>query len=231
MARWQSKAQLEEQANEAAKRQVVSAVKDQVAQLVAGWEVSGYPGFSECEKAIGAIVRNDVIFLALQKDTQYYVRAMAPEHFMKNGIDKAIRDKQLQEEKAKREAFKLASASRVVVEEGMFSSSMTPGEINIVTSRNAPDRCLTCLTCEFIRAPRDVGQDDDGYYCTLAEPTEEEKATEAYQRAAKKVADDLAYVASLENRASLKRLAFREEVEAKGEEVDPLDEFWAGLNE
>ena len=49
----------------------------------------------------------------------------------------------------------------------------------------------------------DMGQDDDGYYATFAEPTEEEKETEAYQRAAKKVADDLAYAASLENRLQI----------------------------
>jgi hypothetical protein len=232
MAKWKSKAQLEQEANEDAKRQVIAAVKEQVAQLVATWEASEYPSASACEKAIGDIIRAQGILETLPKALQYNGRILAENHFMQSGISKALRDRARQQEKIRQEAFKVASASRSVVEKGMFSSSMTPGEIVIIGSKlDLDQRVLTCLACDFIRAPRDMGQDDDGYYCTLAEPTDEEKATEAYQRAAKKVADDLADEQEKRQRLEARRQADLDAIRASGREPDFLDEFFAGTND
>jgi hypothetical protein len=231
MARWKSKAQIEAQANEAAKRQVVDAVKEQVAGLVATWEEKGYPTYGECEKELNSLIRENGILDSIEKNVQYAARVMAVEYFMDNkGISKVLRERQRLQEKEKREAFKLASANRLVVKEGMFRYSMSLGEIGIIGSKDQ-QRILVCLSCEFIRAPRDMTQDEDGYYIKLAEPTDEEKKTEAYLQAAKKVAGDIAYEQRELERFEARRQAELDAIRASGREPDIFEDIFAGTSE
>jgi hypothetical protein len=227
MARWKSRAQIEQENEETASREVIKAVKAQVASLVATWEEKGYPTtYDECENELNRLIRENGILDTIPKNVQYAARVMAMEYFMDAGIGKVLRDKKRQQEKERREAFKLASANRTVVKEGMFRYSLSLGEI-ITLER----RVLTCVSCEFIKAFEDMGQEDDSYFCRLAEPTQEEKETQEYKSAAKKVADDLAYEQREQQRFEARRQAELDAIRATGREPDLFEEIFAGTSE
>ena len=241
MARWQSKAHIEEQEYQKLYREKYPELEQLMQAFVASYDANQPIQEHEQTHArypISLLTSRMAKQVVWPKVRTYEISTGFRGRLVSESIDrfaKPLRDaehvKQRQQEKDRQAAFKLASASRKVVEVGTFSSSMTPGEVGIITSKNGPDRVLTCLTCEFVRAPRDMGQDDDGYVIELAEPIDEEKATEAYQRAAKKVADDIACEKERQERFEHRRQAELDAIRARGEEPDLFDEIFAGTSD
>ena len=229
MAKWQSRAQIEQERQEQLQRDVVAALKPGVATLVAGWEASGYPAtHAECEHAIIALLRETTLYKASTVPAATMnMKAAALNYFMKD-IGAVLRRRQAEQEKAAKDAFKAAAQSRPVVEEGMYRKGFNAGEFARFPAQN---RVLVCLSSEFIRAPQDIGQDDDGYACTFAEATAEEQVTEVYQRALKTMQDDLAYEARKKAELAERRDAELAAIRASGREPDYMDEFFAGTGD
>ncbi len=221
--RYQSKAELEEIENDNAKWAVIKATSNEVHALIASWEKDGYPEkYSLCEKAVGDVIRaNGVLDTFKTTARQSNGRILAVEYFLKD-VRAILRQQEREREKQKAALLQ----GRASVEEGMYRNSSQLGEFVMFPKQG---RVLVCISCEFVRAPRDMGQDDDGYYCKYAEPTEEEQATPRYQAVLKTMQDNIEYEARAKARIEAQRAADLAVLEANKDNMSEEDIFFAEL--
>ena len=230
MAEWKSKAQLEQEEMERIGRRISEEIKQNVARLVESWEASGYPGFSACEKAIGDLVRATSTHQGLTTASMKIgVLTFARKPFMEP-IEKTLRQRQRDQEKQQAEAFKIASQGRAVVSEGWFKSSSRLGEISRVKEPDERERILTCIDCKYASPDYDENF-EGGYFCKWAEPTDEERATETYQRIKKNLEDEQAYEQRQQEIIEERRQADLKAIRAEGREPTFLEEFFAGTSD
>ncbi len=238
MAKWQSKAEIEEQEFQGLYRKVYPQIETAMQHYVASYDES-----QPVEDDMKTLA-NSPLALLRRRMAKYCVWplvrqiggtvsvqgrlvSMSIERFAKP-MQEAYDAQKRAEEKAKRDTFKAAAQNRIVVEEGFYRKGFNAGEFVRFPEQN---RILVCLSCEFIRAPQDIGQDDDSYACTFAEATTEEQATEAYQRGLKAMQDDLAYESRKKAELEEHRNAELAAIRASGREPDYMDEFFAGTGD
>jgi hypothetical protein len=237
MARYQSKAQLEEIEYSSFFKRVYPEIEAQMKAFVASYDDSA-PVEEDMK-----VIANSPMALMRRRMAKYCVWPAARmietsvnfrSRLVTESMEKFCKPMQAEydakkrtEEKARREAFKAAAQSREIVEEGMCRQSSDLGEF-VMFPKQA--RVLTCISCEFFRAPRDMGQDDDGYYCKFALPTEEEQATPRYQEVLKAMHRDIEYEANEKARIEERRKANLAEMRSRGVEPDWLDEIFAADN-
>lgn len=208
MAKWQSKAQLQEQEYRNFFRQVYPELEKKMQAFVDTYDESApVEAGMENLSSIALLRRRMAKYCvwpamrAIETTATFRGNAVteAIEKFCKPMQEESDR-KRRQQEKERREAFKIAVQSRQIVHEGNFRSAIDLGEIAIVKIGN-DERVLICVYSDFVKADRDINQFQDSYFCKFAEPTPEEQATPAYKSAVEKIEIDMRYNETLKQQA------------------------------
>lgn len=229
MAKWQSKAAIEEQQYKQWYRQVYPDLKAAIDAYIAS-----YDGIVPDDmKTLSA---NTVLSRRLAKECVWPLvePTGAPSRFqsriVRESIEIAMKPlreaevaKARAEDRAKREALK----NREPAKEGWYRRSNGVGSFVMF-----PDeaRVLLCISSEYVPAEEDYGQDDSGYYQKFALPTPEEEATQEYQAAKTAMDAEIGLKFERQKQFEHRRQTELNAIRASGRDPDWYEELFAGTN-
>lgn len=199
-------------------RDVRNETKEDVKKLVIAWNEQGWP--RDFESQMRAIIKNAKATQSIASSQSTVISNVL------NAFLNLYEEDRIEAQRKTEQQAQAALQERPVVEKGLYRQPCTPGELV-----DDGERILVCLSCEFVKSANDYGQADDGYYCTFAEPSEQEKQSDAYTHMMQRKADDAQRKAEQQRRMDTKRHKQIEQWNREGVEHDVLDDFFAGTSD